>query len=249
MSPQARKQETERSMLDRLNVRYGTTNGNGFRYARAEHVKLTAGFDSRRICDYMAMDLYPGYGVRRGPKLHGHEVKVSRADWLSELKDPTKAQAFARYCDYWWLVVAAPGIVHDRELPAGWGLMVAHGRTMRVQVEAPRLEPEPLPRDLQATFARGVVKTTMRLGAERDRAMLALVQRMGVPRRAQTTGPSALPAAMDALVAAGLVQADEHTLRVLQSVVDGHCEIENVVDAAARTYPNGGPAAHLRAWP
>lgn len=51
---------TERDMLDRLNVRYGAYNGNGFRYARAEHVRVTAGFDARRTCDYMALDLWPG---------------------------------------------------------------------------------------------------------------------------------------------------------------------------------------------
>ncbi|WP_337004079.1 MULTISPECIES: hypothetical protein [unclassified Microbacterium] len=157
---------TERDMLDRLNVRYGAYNGNGFRYARAEHVRVTAGFDARRTCDYMALDLWPGgYGSgRTGPMLHGHEVKVSRSDWLTELRDPEKAEAFRRYCDFWWLVVSDRNIVKVGELPDGWGLIVAAGNSARVAVRATRRDAvEPMNRDLQATFSRAVTKTTLRL--------------------------------------------------------------------------------------
>lgn len=167
---------TERDMLDRLNVRYGKFNGNGIRYTRAEHVKVSAGFDARRICDYMAIDLWAGYGVDAGPKLHGHEVKVSRSDWLTELRDPEKAEAFAQYCDYWWLAVSDKSIVRD-ELPQGWGLMVAHGSSMRVVVAAERREPTPMPRHLQGTLTRAVTKTTLRL-ASTDGAMQFLRRRI-----------------------------------------------------------------------
>ncbi|MFI5426079.1 hypothetical protein [Aeromicrobium sp. UC242_57] len=30
----------------------------------------------------------------KAPIFHGHEVKVSRSDWLTELRDPTKAETF-----------------------------------------------------------------------------------------------------------------------------------------------------------
>lgn len=159
---------TERDMLDRLNRRYGKWNGNGIRYTRAEHVKVTAGHEARRICDYMAFDLWTGYGVDRGPKLHGHEVKVSRSDWLTELREPEKAEAFAQYCDYWWLVVADKAIVKPGELPDGWGLMVASGVSVRVVTPAVKREPVPMPRSLQATLTRAVTKTAVRLDRERD---------------------------------------------------------------------------------
>jgi hypothetical protein len=158
-------------MLDRLNVRYGKFNGNGIRFTRAEHVKISAGFDSRRICDYMAMDLWTGYGIGSGPKLHGHEVKVSRSDWLTELRDPEKAESFAQYCDYWWLVVSDKEIVKQGELPTGWGLMVRHGRSVRVSVQAIRRDPLPMPRSLQATLTRAVTKTAVRLDREGDGAV------------------------------------------------------------------------------
>lgn len=177
---------TERDMLDRLNNRYASSNGNGIRYARAEHVRVTAGFDARRTCDYMALDLWPGgYGTKRtGPMLHGHEVKVSRSDWLTELRDPEKAEAFRRYCDFWWLVVSEKSIVKVGELPIGWGLMVASGNSARVAVRAERnLTVEPMNRDVQATFARAVTKTTMRLDRREDPALRAIARQMHLTER------------------------------------------------------------------
>lgn len=177
----------ERAMLDRLNVRYAKYNGNGIRYTRAEHVKITAGHDSRRVCDYMAIDLWTGYGANRGPHLHGHEVKVSRADWLAERRDPEKAESFAQYCDFWWLVVSDRDIVKPGELPEGWGLMVAHGRTVRVVTPAARRDALPMPRDVQATLTRAVTKTTLRLAAT-DVAMqyLASICRECGPTESET---------------------------------------------------------------
>lgn len=181
---------TERDMLDRLNVRYGgVMPGNGFRYTRAEHVKSASGFDARRVCDYMALDLWPGgYGTSRsGPLLHGHEVKVSRSDWLVELRDPTKAEAFAQYCDFWWLVVSDRSIVRPGELPDGWGLMVASGRTTRVVTRAPLRDPLPLTRDMQATLTRAVTKTTVRLAAIGDPVVEAVAQtfRVALPSHSE----------------------------------------------------------------
>lgn len=165
---QSSEKFTERTMLDRLNNRYGKFNGNGIRYTRAEHVKITPGFDTRRICDYMAIDLWGGNDV----KLHGHEVKVSRSDWLTELKDPSKAESFARYCDYWWLVVSDKAIVKAGELPPGWGLMVASGETVRVAKQADRrLNVEAMPRSLQGTLSRAITKTSVRLINSSDKAM------------------------------------------------------------------------------
>ena len=106
-------------MLDRPNVRYSKHSGNDIQFTRAEHVEVTAGWDSRRVCDYMAFDLFAGCGVRRGPYLHGHEVKVSRPDWPTELKPPEKAEPFARYCDSWWLDIADKAMVKPGEPPDG----------------------------------------------------------------------------------------------------------------------------------
>lgn len=149
---------TERQMLDLLNLRYAAVSpGNGARFARAEHVRSHAGFDATRTADYVAMDLWPSKGL----PLHGHEVKVSRSDWLTELKHPEKAEQFKQFMDYWWLVVSDPGIVRD-DLPPGWGLMVRKGLRLQVVRSAPRLSPALIPRTFLACLLRAVATTSGR---------------------------------------------------------------------------------------
>ena len=87
----------------------------------------------------------------------GEEVTAQR-DWLTELADPTKAEAWARYCHYFWLVASDRTIVRD-DLPAGWGLMVPHGNSLRVVVKPTRRMPEPLPLAIVVSIARAVQKT------------------------------------------------------------------------------------------
>jgi len=80
--------------------------------------------------------LYVGFTGSSGRLLVGHEVKASRADWLTELGKPGKADAWADQCHEWWLVTA-PGIVRDGELPAGWGHMVPGTSRTRMRVLVP----------------------------------------------------------------------------------------------------------------
>lgn len=164
---------TERRMLDHLHNRYGQLNqGNGPRYASAEHVKNAAGLWAGRCADFIAIDLWPG---GHGCELHGHEVKVSRSDWLNELKQPDKAEAFKRYMDRWWLVVPDASIVRTGELPEGWGLLTLvkdkwpgrglpnlDGHKLRAKVQAPKLTPEELPREMLATLMRSCARTAKR---------------------------------------------------------------------------------------
>lgn len=158
---------TERHMLDALRVRYGQTNpGNGPRYAIAEHVKNGAGFNANRQADMIVMDLWPGY---RNEKLAliGHEVKCSRADWLTELRDPTKAEAFKRYMHEWYLVVSDSAFVQPGELPDDWGLIVLQSNgTLRAKKKAPRLSPEPLPYTLLAPLLRAANRVGQSVGRQ-----------------------------------------------------------------------------------
>lgn len=158
LMPPARS--TESDVLAALHARYAVASqGVSIRYAIAEHVQSTAGLDARRVCDFMALDLWPSTGL----ELHGHEVKTSRSDWLRELRDPSKADAFRRWCDRWWLVVPDMGIIKPAEIPDGWGVMVAPtGGPARVRLAAPRLNPEQWSRPFQAAFARAVQKTSHR---------------------------------------------------------------------------------------
>lgn len=151
---------TERQVLDLLCLKYTRQSGNGDRYAIAEHVRSAAGFDAKRTADFVSMDLWPSAGLA----LHGHEVKVSRSDWLTELKDPDKAEAFRPFMDYWWLVVSDAGIVKDGELPAGWGLLAptSGGGILRTIRQAKRTYPADMPKSMMAAFVRSVAKTAHR---------------------------------------------------------------------------------------
>jgi len=104
--------------------------------------------------DAVVMSLH----ASRGFELTGFEFKCARGDWLAELKNPTKADRIARYCDR-WCVFAAPGVVKEGELPVGWGLweLRAGGVIHRRTVPATR-EPEPLPRAFLASFMRARAK-------------------------------------------------------------------------------------------
>ncbi|MFF2054133.1 hypothetical protein ACFVU2_21180 [Leifsonia sp. NPDC058194] len=153
---------TERDMLDLLLDRYMARRPGTYadRWVRAEHVRARLdGYASgpQRIADFIAADKYASTLA-----LHGHEVKVSRSDWLTELRDPTKAEAFKRYMHHWWLVVPRRDIVKPDELPEGWGLMVKSGKGLRAAVKAPRLNPEPLPVELTITLMSAAAKTAHR---------------------------------------------------------------------------------------
>lgn len=78
--------------------------------------------------------LYVGFTSTSGRILVGHELKTSRADWLKELNQPGKADGWADECHQFWLVAAAPDIVHDGELPHGWGLMTPGTSKTRMQI-------------------------------------------------------------------------------------------------------------------
>jgi hypothetical protein len=143
---------TEAEMLDMLKRRH-TAQGNGGagEWAFLTHVRDAAGFDAKRTIDALAMGLWPS----RGLSLHAFEVKCSRSDYLAEIRNPAKAEAFGSRVDYFWIVVADPKIVKD-DLPEGWGLLAATAPkvdeetgaktlgTLRVVKQAPK---QPLTRE------------------------------------------------------------------------------------------------------
>lgn len=99
---------TENDMVGLLQARYtryrlGT---NADRYVRARQVRypntrvfnetvFTAG-QAVAIADYLVQDMYGQC------PLIGFEIKVSRSDWLAELRNPGKAQ--------WWRVTVTSGM-------------------------------------------------------------------------------------------------------------------------------------------
>lgn len=106
-------------------------------WAMLEQVANGTGAKARRWADVVVMGLWPS----RGMEIEGFEVKVSRSDWTSELKEPEKADEVARYCDRWWLAVSDAAIVKDGELPPTWGLLAPKRGKLEIVVPAPKLDP------------------------------------------------------------------------------------------------------------
>jgi hypothetical protein len=146
---------TERDLLAALHHRYSYVLGNGRRYVVAEQVRSHASFDARRTADFIALDTWKSSNFA----LHGHEVKVSRSDWLRELKEPEKAAEFIPYLNYWWVVVPAPAIVKTAELPDWWGLMTLAGGQLRALKRARRQEAAPLTMTRMVALMRAVQRT------------------------------------------------------------------------------------------
>lgn len=178
-----RRKETERTMLDRLRVRYAQTYSNGSyrgrRHVIAEKVALEPGaWGGTRIADAVVIDTWSeSYakltelerergGWRNRQTIHGFEVKVSRADWLTELRDPEKALAWSRFCHGFWLVAADKSIVRD-DLPDGWGLLVPHGSSLRALRTPTRSDAEPMPLETMTALLRGVQKTEADIAVRR----------------------------------------------------------------------------------
>ncbi|MFC0677793.1 hypothetical protein ACFFGH_08075 [Lysobacter korlensis] len=137
-------------------------------YVTMFEVRESVGSAHGSRADAIVLSLWPS----RGFEMTGFEFKVSRSDWLGELKNPAKADRIARYCDRWCLF-AAPGVVKEGELPVGWGLWeLTATRQIRRKVPSITREPEPMPR----AFLASLMRSRARLDAE-DLAALHARQR------------------------------------------------------------------------
>lgn len=164
---------TESDMLALLHQRHDAVAMNARRWAVAEHVPQRPGLlDGQRIADFIAIDCHSAPGTYYWQKdakhlVHGFEVKVSRADWLTELRDPSKAAAWMRHCHHWWLVAASREVYEPAEIPDGWGVLVPTRAGLRAKIRAPYRDAEPMSPAMVAAFARAVAKTASRAEASR----------------------------------------------------------------------------------
>ena len=170
---------TEAALLAMIDARYSPAPVNGYpaRYLIGHHVQPPSSLwrTTKRIADALVLDrnaTYPQVHVEgRSSTLsdydagylpvHGFEVKVSRSDWLRELADADKAQAWKRYCHHWWLV-APRDVVKPGELPEGWGHLAPAGSRLRQVVPAPLLPAEPMPSPIVVAVVNACMKREAR---------------------------------------------------------------------------------------
>lgn len=83
---------------------------------------------SNRRADVVHVGLWQNRGAGR---IDVCELKTSRGDFLRELKDPAKAEAWWPYSTTFNLVVPHLSIAGPDDLPPGWGLLIPTGRGRR----------------------------------------------------------------------------------------------------------------------
>jgi hypothetical protein len=66
-----------------------------------------------------------------------HEIKVSRADLLGELRRPAKSAAYRALCGQCWFVIQA-GIAEPEEIPPDYGVLIGHAQHLELARPAPR---------------------------------------------------------------------------------------------------------------
>jgi len=103
----------------------------------------------RRHADAVAIGIWPS----TGHLIHGLEVKVSRSDFLSEMKNPEKSQPVYKHCHRWSLVAPA-GMIESKELPPTWGLITYKDGSFRNAVKPQALDPEEISPGFMAALVR-----------------------------------------------------------------------------------------------
>jgi hypothetical protein len=138
--------QTEQDIVEMLALKYASP-----AWAFLPQVRNQTGYSATtRTADAIAMGLWPS----RGLHLHGFEIKTYRGDWLSELKNPEKAEEIARHCNFWWLVVSEGVVEDNNEVPAPWGLMLSKGKSLKVLREPTFTETEVITKSFLAAILR-----------------------------------------------------------------------------------------------
>jgi hypothetical protein len=71
-----------------------------------------------------------------------HEIKVSRADLLGELRRPAKSAAYRALSSQCWFVIRA-GIAEPQEIPPEYGVLIGHDTHLELARPAPRRAHKP----------------------------------------------------------------------------------------------------------
>jgi len=133
-----------KSVIKALIETYGRfeRSNRGKRWATFPEFRVGTGYGARgqvvspeQRIDLFAMSCYPSDGFTR----HAYEVKVSRRDWLQEMRQPYKRMAAYRMCNRFYFAAPA-GMIDQHEVPDGCGLVEIAQRADGVKVASTTLE-------------------------------------------------------------------------------------------------------------
>jgi hypothetical protein len=109
---------------------------------------------------------------RQRPLVEVHEIKVSRADLVSELRQPEKSAVWMRQSHRFWLTVPDPALIDGLALPQEWGVLALPSRSIPVVVRAaPPLTPQVAVRRDLSDYVHHNAETRWRFDGVRFRAV------------------------------------------------------------------------------
>ena len=122
-------------------------------YLLFEEVKRSSGYiKPERFADAIAVSTFPANGI----SLTGFEIKTSRSDLLTELRDLSKSEAIKQFCDYWILIVPeGTDILKGKvQVPDEWGIWKHWDTNSYFQVarKPKQLYPKPVDRYFLASL-------------------------------------------------------------------------------------------------
>jgi hypothetical protein len=137
-----------------LRIKYSDTK----HWIYLEELRIGTGYgkSAEQSFDAWVMSAYPSDSMVK----IAFEVKVSRSDFIKEIKKPLKRRWALRYSNKFYF--AAPeGMIKPEELPLECGLMELHGDFMNTKVDAPWRESFPPSWGMIASIARRTVQKDM----------------------------------------------------------------------------------------
>jgi hypothetical protein len=139
------------------------------------------------------------WASRGGGEIDVCEIKTQRADWLREMRDPGKAEAWWPYSSRFWLVVPNTSVAAPEELPPGWGLLVPKrsGRRFQTVVEPAVRTPEITPALLVTLLT--CTETVRANALRKQRDLLGDQHREQVRKIRQEAGPALDPGVQERL--------------------------------------------------
>lgn len=141
------KPPTSQVLIHMLREKHSPKEG----WATFQELPTTTGFAGQpRYIDFFAFNVWPSTNYRTV----AYEVKVSRSDFLNEIKDPTKRQPAEEFASECYFVVPT-GLIKPDEVPEGWGLMTGGDGGLRtVKIATQRQMGKDLPVKFVAALAR-----------------------------------------------------------------------------------------------
>lgn len=122
----------------------------------------SVGMKQERRCDAVALGMWG----RTEYTVNGFEIKVSRGDWLRELKQPKKSDPFIDKVDKWWLVTGNITVAKPEEIPDYWGWMNATGSGLRIMRPAKAIGSADGMVSMNRKWAYGLIQRAHRGAAE-----------------------------------------------------------------------------------